>query len=280
MFHAVEQGRILHKTKNIKDSGYLLESRFREIIGSRLPQHIQLAHGYLFDINSKCTPQIDAMLLRTADNHPMMLTDGNAVYAPFTSCKVHIEVKSSIDNFKDQLKQINNISEAITDMQISLKQNQPDICNNDKIISVLFFVKSENVNIKNLITAYTQSPRKPTLLIFLDKAKIIAQRSPLSQFMEENEDHTINFEEALAGSDPWIYRAQSNNVIEARGQILIWLYYFLLYCMTERELQKIMKERSNDIGVSQIPPVKAFINSANLKFPLISLQSLSDITSL
>lgn len=75
LLQAADRGLILHKTHNTRDSGALLESTFRQIVGSRLPPQAQMAHGYLYDLESTCTSQIDAMLLSAADNYPMMAVE-------------------------------------------------------------------------------------------------------------------------------------------------------------------------------------------------------------
>ncbi|ABE43862.1 DUF6602 domain-containing protein [Polaromonas sp. JS666] len=280
LLHAVERGRLLHKTRNIRDSGALLESRFCEIIGSRLPPQTQLAHGYLFDVDSTCTPQIDAMLLSAADNHPMMAGEGGAIYAPFTSCKAYVEIKSAVGDAAKQLGQTAKIAERIKEMRTSLLSRQPDSFRFERIASVLLFVQSEGAKAADFINWYKESRWPPTLVVFLDKALVIAQRPALYNFVKMYNEETLTFEESLSGTDAWLYRPAGDDPTEARGRVLLWLYYFLLYCATEREVKKASEDGNNDHGQAraEIPPVKAFIIAASRQFPLVPVQELQKVT--
>ena len=113
LLEAVERGKLLHNTKNIRDSGGPLEARFRTLLADRMPEGIQVRTGYLYDIESNCTPQVDAMLINGSDNHAMMTTEEGAIYAPFTSVLATIEIKSSVGDVAKQLSQTNNIVKEI-----------------------------------------------------------------------------------------------------------------------------------------------------------------------
>lgn len=80
---SVEQGRILHKTKNIRDSGLPLETEFRSFLNSRLPVPFSVKTGYLFDPRAKCTPQIDAIVIDEQESHELMRSDDGAAYVPY-----------------------------------------------------------------------------------------------------------------------------------------------------------------------------------------------------
>lgn len=281
LFHAVQRGGLIHKTKNIKDSGALLETRFREIINRRLPPEATLAHGYLFDLDSKCTPQIDAMLLSANDNYSMMDGEGGAVYAPFTCCKAYVEVKSSIGNAAKQLKQTVRIANRIDEMRKSLQAHNPASFQFEQVASVLLFVKSDGAKPTDFITWYAKSRHRPTLIVFLDKARVIAQRPFMRRFFETNVQETLTVEESLSNGDPWLFQPACNTESEARGRVLLWLYYFLLHRATVRKIERPVESSENATGrvKVEIPPVEAFIRAANRQFPLIPIQELKGVTA-
>src|SRR5258708_6367152 len=95
---SVERGRLLHGTKNIKDSGAPLEARLRNLLASKMPAQFRVVQGYLFDVDSNCTPQIDAMIVDARDCHELMVSGEGAVYLPFTSALVAFEIKNATGN--------------------------------------------------------------------------------------------------------------------------------------------------------------------------------------
>lgn len=103
---AAERGRILHRTHNIRDSGAPLEALFRHAIGSRLPSPYRVLHGYLFDADSVCTPQIDALVIDGSDSHEIMTSSEGASYVPYTSAHAIIELKTSAKNIAGHLDQL------------------------------------------------------------------------------------------------------------------------------------------------------------------------------
>nr|WP_315494196.1 DUF6602 domain-containing protein [uncultured Rhodoferax sp.] len=297
LMQAVNRGLILHKTHNIRDSGSLLESTFRQIIGSRLPPQAQMAHGYLYDLESTCTPQIDAMVLSAADNYPMMAADGGAIYAPFTSCRAYLEVKSSCNDVENQLSQAAKISTRISEMSAELRERSGGTAMPERVGSVLLYANSSDVKAAPFSKWFSTHSNEPTLVVFLDRAVVISRRplfNALLEFSDENSMHeeTLDLAHPFVGDEAWLYKPKANNLQEARGRVLLWLYYWLLYCATRHEVERAIADNEQvellDSALAasdamlpmrgsrhKLPPVAAFIAAANRRFPLFAVGKLT-----
>lgn len=302
LLQSVKRGLILHKTHNIRDSGALLESTFRQIIGSRLPSQAQMAHGYLYDLESNCTPQIDAMVLSAEHNYPMMKAEGEAIYAPFTSCRAYVEIKSSSKEVTKQLSQSASISMHISKMAASMSATSAGTASTEKIGSVLLYANSNGAKAAPFNKRFSTHLNVPTLVVFLDKAVVISRRPPLNKFMERTNDdsehaETLDLSGPFAGDEAWLYKPKAKTLSEARGLVLLWLYYWLLYCATQNEVKRAEANKkqaellnstlaASDAMFStqshqyQVPPVTAFITAANRRFPLVAVKSLADFNGL
>lgn len=302
LMQAVDRGLILHKTHNIRDSGALLESTFRQIIGKRLPPQAQMAHGYLYDLDSTCTPQVDAMVLSAADNYPMMTAEGEAIYAPFTSCRAYVEIKSSIGDVAKQLGQAAKISTRIAEMAATLGALRPGTAMPERVGSVLLYANSHDAKAASFAEWFSKGSKEPTLVVFLDKAVVISRRPILNSWFQWDDDEsqraeTLDLADPFNGSEAWLYKPNATTVPEARGRVLLWLYYWLLYCATRHEVERAKADKeqvellnsaltTTEVMPSvrgskhQLPPVAAFIAAANQRFPLLAVKKLSEFNDL
>lgn len=79
--------------------------------------------------------------------------------------------------------------------------------------------------------------------------------------------------------------------------MLLWLYYWLLYCATRHEVERAKAEQAQvhilesaltaadamlpaGGNKHQLPPVAAFIAAANRRFPLLAVKKLADFDGL
>lgn len=275
LLQATERGKILHKTHNIRDSGALLESTFRQIIGRRLPPQAQMAHGYLYDLDSTCTPQIDAMVLSAADNYSMMTAEGDAIYAPFTSCRAYVEIKSSVRNVERELDQVTNIYNKITSMTMKLRGLPLGIKMPKQVGSVLLYANSDNASAEMFAQWFSAKKNEgPTLVVFLDKAVVLSRRSGLNSLFDMGESNRLEFFYPFLGGEPYLYKPNVKTLSEARGRVLLWLYYWLLYRATLEEVDKTPQQEQG--SQRQLPPVSAFIAAASNNFPLLEAKKLDD----
>lgn len=275
LIQAADRGKILHDTRNIRDSGSLLESTFRQIIGRRLPPQAQMAHGYLYDLDSACTPQIDAMVLSAADNYSMMTAEGDAIYAPFTSCRAYVEIKSSVRDAGKELDQVTNISTKITSMKAKLKGLPLGIKMPKRVGSVLLYANSDNASADKFAQWFSAGKKEgPTLVVFLDKAVVISRRSELNSLFDMGEINHLEFFYPFLGKVACLYKPNAKTLSEARGRVLLWLYYWLLYRATLEEVDETPPQEQG--SQRQLPPVSAFIAAASNNFPLLEAKKLDD----
>lgn len=227
LLEAVERGRLLHGTKNIRDSGGPLETRFRSLLADRMPEGVQVRTGYLYDIESNCTPQIDAMLISGSDNHTMMTTEEGAIYAPFTSVLTTIEIKSSVGDVEKQLSQTNNIVKDIKKMEKDLLERRPNY-DRRKIVSVLFYACSEKAKFSDFKKWYMDNPGDmPTYVVFLDRGYILAGQHLVHDLLTWNEEQPLRFQDHDNAADYHVFAPKDDSVHKS-GNTLLWLYYALL----------------------------------------------------
>jgi hypothetical protein len=200
---AVVRGRLLHKTRNIRDSGAPLEAKLRDFFRSKLPQQFDVMQGYFFDIQSNCTPQVDAMIIKAVDRHELMVSQEGAGYVPFTSALALIEVKNSAQNIRSNLDQLFVIVSSIRGMQKDLRDRRPNggpILNDP--ISIMFFGNSENAKLEDFKDWFEKNPMSaPTYTVLLDKGVIITKRNLFSEIFEYDSEQLIDFYEHKNGHE-------------------------------------------------------------------------------
>jgi hypothetical protein len=224
---AVERGKLLHSTKNIRDSGGPLEARFRSLLADRMPEGVQVKTGYAYDIESNCTPQIDAMLINGSDNHTMMTTEEGAVYAPFTSVLTTIEIKSSVGNVAKQLIQTNNIVRDIKKMGGDLLKRRPGY-DRRKIVSVLFYATSKGAKLADFKEWYVKNPNDmPTYVVFLDRGCILAGQNFIHDLLTWDEPQPLKFQDHDNAASYHLWTPPDNSIHKS-GKTLLWLYYAFL----------------------------------------------------
>lgn len=263
---ALEHGRLLHRTKNIRDSGAPFETALRAFFEDRVPTPFEVMHGYLFDIESNCTPQIDAMIVHSHERHELMVSPEGAGYVPFTSARVIFEFKNSANNIEKHLDQIAKISESVRQMASGIRQRGG---RNGEFLhdpmTVLIVGDSTGLNPHDL-KGYTRV-NLPTYTLLLDRGVIIASRSAISELMEFDAGTTgaVGFYEHRGASQPTACICEGTS---PQGKGLLWIYFALMAFVNLTE-----GNRSNFLS---------FTNDAMLAYPLrpiASLENLSDWAS-
>ncbi|WP_165185740.1 DUF6602 domain-containing protein [Caulobacter soli] len=240
LINAVSQGDILHKTNNLREAGARLEAEFRDFLGSRVPPRFQVQAGYLFDAQSTCTPQIDAIVIDGDQAHEVMRSEG-AVYVPYPSGVVVVEIKNSAGAIKSSLGQLSKTLTAIKAMQklgaaalqaagrrgravapsavITVGDkvaaiSKPDLAGGP--LSVLVIGSTGKTSPVTFRSAYNSVNNPPDYLIILDKGVIITRYSQDFKF-PSLQFHQYGF------AGPWgIF--SSNDESYPEGRALLWLY--------------------------------------------------------
>lgn len=222
---SVKMGQILHGTRNIRDSGATLEVRLRDFFATRLPHPFKVIQGYLFDLHSKCTPQIDALIVNDNDSHQLMTSVEGATYVPFTSALVFFEIKNSAYKVATQLDQIGHIASTIDQMTQDLRQNRsapgPIIW---RPMSIMFFATSDKRTIEQVGSWYQNNlPKVPTYTVLLDRGLIVARSSHQEGLFEFDEPETLNPYITQHYGVPCVFAPMSDQMI--MGRTLLWLYF-------------------------------------------------------
>ncbi len=256
---SAEQGRILHRTRNIRDSGAPLEARFRTFLGPRLPTPFRVIQGYLFDAEAICTPQIDTLIIDGSESHELMTSSEGAAYVPFTSAHFIGEIKNSGDSSENHLKQISKIVQAIADMR--RRQVERRTTSNGPIyhqpLSFLLLANTQNAKIDDFKLWFNENAIGPTYTILLDRGLVIASQSEvvhgphLSFYDHRNFGPWFIFEPGTPGE----YRV---------GRSVLWLYFSIVAHL--------------NLVQGNTGAILDFTNDIERRYPLVKRTSLASTT--
>lgn len=225
---AVQKGRLLHRTRNIRESGGPLETALRTFFRTRLPAQFEVANGYAFDIASKCTPQIDVMILRASDRHQLM-TSAESVYVPFTSVLATLEVKNSTSDVSGSLSQAAAVQAAIDEMRVDLskraaKARIPMGASLARPFSILFFGESADSRLQDFRDWYSRpTGPMPAYTVLLDRGIIIA-RQPLHFKPDAG---PVSFYDQREPGIPFLCVPEIADD-SVQGRVLLWLYFSMV----------------------------------------------------
>jgi hypothetical protein len=259
LVRAVDRGRILHKTNNIRDSGAPFEYLFRKIIGSRLPEPYRMRTGFLFDSQSNVTPQIDAVIVDTTTSHEIFTSEEGAGYIPYASASVVFEIKNSLQNPKKTIKQIDAILSSLSKMQNAAKKCDPEQRPLIDPLSLLVIGDSNSIEIRKLQnTLESQSLKCPNFIYLVDVGLVLARE--VNFFVTK----TRGFLER--GNGEWYIYGQPEGVEYSKGRTLLWIYFAVLAAVKEvtPQAQGIYAE---------------FVQSIEHQYPLTKLEMLSDTSA-
>lgn len=261
---AVARGRVLHGTHNIRDSGAPLESQLREFLQSRLPSQFKVTQGYLFDSQSKCSPQIDAMIVNSADCHELMVSPEGSGYLPFTSALAVIEIKNSARNVADNLDQLMSVVTSIKTMQSDLHKRRPGAGERlEEPISVMFFGDSGDSKLEDFKVWFKKAGRNvPTYTVLLDRAVILANRGGMYAYFDGDDEPAIDFYEHRNGHTPFLCIPEICDESKM-GRALLWLYFAIV--------------AHTNLCDGNMGKILAFTNDAMLSYRLRAVSPLSEI---
>jgi len=228
LLNSVKRGRLMHATKNIRDSGAPFEKTFRDIWATRLPSITSILHGYLFDLQSNCTPQIDAILIDAGEDYRFMSSPDGANYLPYTCAIAVFELKTSAVKAHKHLDQLAAISSSIAGMRNASCQPHSSGPIYHPPLSVMIFAESRGAKWSDLKGWYERNQGKtPSLVLFLDRGMIIANRSHLeASYAERNSK--LTFYEATGHGVPFVFAPQEDSQKTIQGRAFLWLYFALL----------------------------------------------------
>jgi hypothetical protein len=233
---SIQQGRILWRTKNIRDAGTPFEMEFRAFLKARLPAPFDVTSGYLFDPASNCTPQVDAMVLDGRESHELMRSDEGAAYVPFPSGRTLIEIKNSGAQIAKHLGQVGAIASAVDGMKVRARslQSSPSGVYLERPLSILVIGDTKDAKLRHFQNAYTSEVRDPGLTLLLDRGLVIARRTydpnGLITFPGDTDDNKapiLNFYAYKATAGEWALW-EPKGYSGSAGRALLWLYFAIV----------------------------------------------------
>jgi hypothetical protein len=260
---SIERGRILHGTANIRDSGEPFEVKFRDVIGSRLPPPHRVRHGYLFDGSAIVTPQIDGMIVDERQSHQIIQTDGGCSYLPYLAASVIFEIKNSLKRPKKALSQIRALQTAMLEMRRRATASGA-IAKFTLPLSVLVVGDTTNLDFASVQRDFAAvSGEHPAFTYLADRARLIARRNPLEDFMEEKPEYRAFLER---GTGDWALYGPPTSEEFPAGPMLLWLYFAIL-------------SHVNHIDDSSLGVAAEFYQGIDRLYRISDLGRLKDLTA-
>lgn len=224
---AISVGRILHRTHNIRDSGHPFEDAFRSFLQHKLPPQFEVTHGYFYDVESRCTHQIDAAIVLSDEKYTLLTSADGASYVPFSSAIVIFEVKSSAAKMAEHLSQLMVRKAELDQMQIDMRSRgmtggRPL----DDVVTVLIVGDSSDIDVPALKKWFAENNEHPYYVLLLDRGVLIASRAWAEEFVEYDRPQPLGFYDGRNGRSPHVYRAKGEDRI--KGRALLWLYFSML----------------------------------------------------
>ena len=228
LLSATERGKILHSTNNIRESGAPLEMSFRERLQSRLPSAYRVLTGYLFDMDSSCTPQVDAMVIDADQCHEFMTSPEGGSYIPFVGALAIVEIKNSLYDVEKCLDQISHTLNSIEAMRTELVRRDSKKVDVPKPLSIAIFGESSCCKFSDFRDAYLSKTAQqlPTYTVLLDRGVVVAARSRMDELFESDEAGTLGFGDHSNPGSPYVWVPDGKEHV--RGRALLWLYLSIL----------------------------------------------------
>lgn len=263
---AVDHGQLLHKSKNIRDAGAPLEHEFRRFLGARLSSPFEVATGYLFDPNSNCTPQVDAIVVDGRDAHELMRSSEGAAYLPYPAAHALIEVKNSAGRIKAHVDQTTAIVEAVNGMHRAPIAAQVTTQGSfEPPLSILVVGKTGRCAIRHAQAAYL-GREAPQYTLLLDKGLVIARRAVADDIFTPaaGGPPQLSFKDQPGGADWAIWEPRPGK--GRSGMALMWIYFRLI----------------DHLGKSSggtVRPINQFTAQMRATFPLLLKSDLAAATA-
>lgn len=255
LLSASKQGNILHRNKNIRESGELVEQRFREMLASRLPFPFQVGNGYLFDTDRSCTPQIDVIISDRTKNHTMFSLGTGTSYSSYTGVCAVGEIKTKGRGILSSMRQFSKILDAYNNMDQKLRSKGlgHGLHENREPLSFIVICDSDNITKKRIESAYKKvSKDLPDCFIILNIRQIIIPTGALEVLYDP---------ESCTKAETPYYMKQSGNwrimESESMGSLLLWFFYYVISRLyqsneTQNPIGEFAKLTSDNVKLNEI----------------------------
>lgn len=220
LLNAVDEGRILHGTLNIAGSGGPFEEAFRSFLDGRIPAPFVVDHGYLFDPESNCSPQIDVIVSNSEAKSCMFKGQDGANYIPFNASCVIGEIKSSSGGIATHIRQLSARIASVSAMggRSHVRHQDP--------LTFLLIGDATKADYKKIKATLSESGiRDPKYIVLLNTAEIIASASSTFEFN--------NLHYAERGDTMFVWAPDKVVQTHRSGHTLQWLFHAIVYHLRE-----------------------------------------------
>jgi hypothetical protein len=224
MMGAVVRGQMLHRTKNIRDSGAPFESAVREQLSALLPRAFSVHHGYLFDADGACTPQLDAFLCSTVRAQAIFAAPEGAVYTPFSDAWAIGEIKASSASMAGHLTQVSDRICAVKQMRRELQKVGASF---PELTSFLIVGDCQTQSDKVIAEHWaTRSHDFPDFIVLLGTGELILPPSSHAHLFEYDTNEISPID--LRGPTISVLSSGDDALDIRMGKVLSWFFFALL----------------------------------------------------
>lgn len=222
---AIARGRLLHRTKNIRDSGTPFEVAVREQLSALLPRAFSVQQGFLFDAEGDCTPQLDCFLCSAVRAQAVFVAPEGAVYAPFSDAWAIGEVKVSNADMPKHLTQVSDRIAAVKAMRAKLKARGASF---PELTS--FLVVGDCPASSDEAVAQHWAERShdfPDLIVLLGAGELILQPTTHALLFEDQSDEVSPLD--FRGHSLSVFGSGDDDPDARMGNVLSWFFFALLH---------------------------------------------------
>lgn len=250
MMGAVVRGKMLHRTKNIRDSGAPFESTVREKLSALLPRAFSVNHGYLFDTNGACTPQLDAFLCSTMHAQAIFGTPEGAVYTPFSDTWAIGEIKASSASMETHLSQVSDRIQAVKKMRLALQKEGASFPNLTSFLIVGDCQSSSDNQIKEHWAK--RSGDFPDFILLLGAGELILPPSSHGHLFEWDCSKISPIDQR--GPTVSVLSSEDDELDVKMGKVLSWFFFAILHRLRlaeSHDLKIAWSSISRDDGIRE-----------------------------
>lgn len=255
LYRAVEKGRTIHASGNIKDSGAPLEAEIRNMLSESFPSTNNVASGYFYGASSQCSNQVDVLVYE--EHEAFRLSPGgiDQHYIPYTCVSIMGQVKNSSRDLSGAIDQVQTSIKAWHAMRRQMASTFGCSSGPVQFEPLTFIVcgESENSHMSKLGDLLREKGAPYVdYIIFIDRGEIVAG---VYEMMDMNDSY-INFFQYKNKNSLYLCRPDSNSE-DAQGVALLWFYFALI---TKLNLDKGNNLRYGDFcrQIENIYPLRPF----------------------
>jgi hypothetical protein len=221
---AVARGRVLHRTKNIRDSGAPFEIAVRKQLSALLPRAFSVHQGYLFDAEGACTAQLDAFLCSAIRAQAVFAAPEGAVYSPFSDAWAIGEIKASSAGMAGHLKQVSDRIRAVKEMRLKLKERGASFPN---LVSFLI-IGDCRASFDDAIAKHwaARSDDFPDYIVLLGVGELILPPSAQIPLFDDENEEVSPLGSVRSRLSVW---SSDSDLDVKMGEVLSWFFFALLH---------------------------------------------------